>query len=65
MTNYRRRLDLARKTLCLSCCKEMEHGYCQACWEQQGRASREHGGLALTPAQAKALADLLKTIEDG
>lgn len=41
MTNYRRRLDLARKTLCLSCCKEMEHGFCQACWEQQGRAYRE------------------------
>lgn len=40
MTNYRRRLDLARKTLCLSCCTEMEHGYCQACWEQQSRAAK-------------------------
>lgn len=40
-TAYHKWQEIRRRTLCLSCCKPMEHGYCQACWERESQRARE------------------------
>jgi hypothetical protein len=39
-TAYHRKVQLNLR-LCLSCCKPHDAGYCQACFERQGRAYRD------------------------